>query len=1042
MSSRKHTMTREGTDGIVFGPFCLVREPLRLWRGRHEVKLQPRPLAVLLYLVEHAEAVVSRKELLQAVWQGTVVTPTALQVCVRAVRQALGDEASTPRYIATVGREGYRFIAPLTATQPVVSHQLSVVSSDKTKKEPQQLGTEHQKLETPLVGRDAELTQLHTLLGKALTGERQLVFITGEAGIGKTTLVDAFLQSLESRVQPQASKGQGLTSTVQTLDPRRQTLDSGLWLGRGQCLEHYGEGEAYLPVLEAVGQLCQHPDGTDFLAALRRYAPTWLLHLPGVVEPTEWEALARQGAGATQGQMLREMAEALEAVSAMRGVILVFEDLHVSDPSTVELLAYLAQRRARLLIIGTYRPVEVAVHDHPLRGRVHELLARGYGQSLALELLTAVEVEVYLRKRLGASVLPATLASQIWQRTDGNALFVVTTVEYLLQQGGLTAEAGQWRLEGDLAASGVPDTLQHLIAKQLDGLSIEQQRILEVASVAGATFTAASVAAGVQTTLEAVDEVCEGLAQRGQLIEDRGLVTWPDGMMSGQYGFRHTLYQEALYQRLGTGRRARVHLAIGTREEAGYGEQANERAAELAQHFVQGRDLPRAVRYLVQAGQNALRWSAHAEALSHFNQGLTLLAEQPETSERAQQELWLQTGLGIAQMAAKGFAAPEVEHAFLRAHALCQQVGETPELFPVLVGLRTFYQAHGELRTARQLAEQVLRLAHDADDPALLAIAHASMQATLYLQGELVTAQAHGEQAMVRFAASPPLPLVFGYGPNLRVQTYSVAAAVLHALGYLDQSRQQSRAALALAQELGQVPTIAATLNYVASMHGAYGEWSRMQTRAAEQIDLAATHNLPFWWAMGTCSHGIALTQQGKIAEGVGQIQQGLAVYRAAGSTVGIARILGWLAEAYGQAGQIEDGLHVLDEAFAVVEQNGERIWEAELYRRKGELTLEQLNMKNIKLTITEAECKIATTQAEAEAEACFLKALAIARQQQAKLWELRATMSLCRLWQQQDKQKDAHLLLAEVYGWFTEGLDTTDLQEAKTLLSALANTA
>src|SRR5262249_44963544 len=283
-----------------------------------------------------------------------------------------------------------------------------------------------------LAGRDAELAQLHSLLEKALRGERQLVFVTGEAGIGKTTLVDAFLSGMGDR--------------------------GNVWLGRGQCLEHYGEGEAYLPVLEALGQLCQGPSGTDFLAALRRYGPTWLLHLPGVVSAEEREVLQRQGAGATQGQMLREMAEALEAVGAARGVVLVFEDLHVSDPSTIELLAYLAQRRtsARLLIIGTYRPVEVAVTDHLLRGRGLELLARGYGHRLVLELLTEAEVAAYLRQRLGAATLPASLPSQIWQRTDGNALFVVSTVEYLLQQGGLVAEADQWRLQHDLAAGEVP----------------------------------------------------------------------------------------------------------------------------------------------------------------------------------------------------------------------------------------------------------------------------------------------------------------------------------------------------------------------------------------------------------------------------------------------------------------------------------------------------------------------------------------------------------------------------------------------------------
>jgi DNA-binding winged helix-turn-helix (wHTH) protein/predicted ATPase len=1042
MRNREPAVMREGEEEIIFGPFRLTRAPLRLWRGRREVKLQPRPLAVLGYLVEHADAVVSREELLHAVWKGTVVTPAALQVCVRAIRAALGDAVETPRYLATVGREGYQFIGQ------VVSSQYSVDSRKTTESRSQEsearipsFPSQHSTLNTQhsvLVGRDAELEQIYTLLGKALRGERQLVFITGEAGIGKTTLVDTFLQGLGSRVQRQASERQGLASTIQTLDARRQTLDASPWIGRGQCLEHSAEGEAYLPVLEAIGQLCQGPDGADFLAALRRYAPTWLLHLPGIVTPEEREALQRQGAGATQGQMLREMAEALEAVSTERGLVLIFEDLHVSDRSTVELLAYLAQRRvrARLLIIGTYRPVEVVVSDHPLRGRVHELLARGYSQRLALELLTEVEVEAYLRQRLDTIALPATLASQIWQRTDGNPLFVVNIVEYLLQQERLIAESGQWRLEGDLASSGVPETLEHLIAKQLDSLSMNQHQVLEVASVAGTTFTTASVASGMQTTVEAVDEVCERLARQGQFIAERGLAEWPDGTVSGQYGFRHILYQDVLYQRLGAGRRARVHLAIGTREETGYGAQASEHAAELARHFVQGRNMPRAVPYLLQAGQNALRLSAHVEALSHFTQGLTLLAAQPETPERVQQELWLQIGLGVAQMATKGFAVPEVERAFLRAHTLCQQIGDTPELFHVLVGLWAFYLTRGELPTARPLAERLLRLAHDTDDPALLAVAHGNMQLTLYSQGELASARVHGEQALTLFAASPSLPLVFSYGPDPAVRAQNSAAAVLHALGYLDQAWQESHAALATAKELGHAQTVAGALQVVASLHGACRKWGEMQACAAELMALSISHDLPFWWAVGACNHGIALAQQGNATEGINQIRQGLAVYRAAGTTIGIPRILGWLAEVCACAGQIDEGVQVLAEAFAVIEQGGERIWEAELYRRKGELLLKKSEARSQKLESTPQHPPPST---QAEAEGYFLKAIAIARQQQAKLWELRAAMSLSRLWQQQGKQAKARELLAETYGWFTEGFDTSDLREAKALLDELS---
>jgi predicted ATPase len=329
-------------------------------------------------------------------------------------------------------------------------------------------------------------------------------------------------------------------------------------------------------------------------------------------------------------------------------------------------------------------------------------------------------------------------------------------------------------------------------------------------------------------------------------------------------------------------------------------------------------------------------------------------------------------------------------------------------------------------------------LAHDVDDPALLAVAQTNMQITLYPRGELAVARDHGEQALARFATSPPLPLVFSYGPDPAVRARSCAAVILHALGYLDQARQRSREALALAHELGHVQTLAATLQVVAGISGGCREWAEMQAHAAAQVALAATHGLPFWWALGTCDHGIALAQQGNTTEGIAQIRQGLAVYRAAGSTLGITRILGWLAEVCAQTGQLDDGFATLADAFMRVEQNDEHLWEAELYRRKGELTLHQSNVRGAKFTVINSQPPTPHSHAATEAEAYFQQAIEIARRQQAKLFELRAAVSLARLKQQTGNPAAAHKTLAEIFHWFTEGFDTADLQDARALLEKL----
>ncbi len=540
-----------------------------------------------------------------------------------------------------------------------------------------------------LGGREAELAQLHKWLEKALGGERQIVFVTGEPGIGKTTLVEAFLAQLAA--------------------------NGNLWIGRGQCIEHYGAGEAYLPVLEALGRLCREPGGERLIELLHQQAPTWLVQMSALLSAAELEALQRKTQGTTRERMLRELVEAVEAVTAERGLVLWFEDLQWSDVSTLDWLAYVARRReaARLLVIGTYRPVDVIVSEHPLKAVKQELQLHEHCEELPLGFLTEAAVGEYLAKRFAGGELPAKLARVIHQRTDGNPLFIVNLVDSLIAQGVLVQVDGQWELQAGLeeVGVGVPESLQQMIARQIERLGVQDRRILEGASVAGAEFSAAAAAAGLNTEAEEVEEQCGALMRRGQFLRASGMSEWPDGTVAARYSFLHALYQEVLYERVAAGRRARLHQRIGEREEQAYGNRAREIAAELAMHFKQGRDYRKAVQYLEQAGKNAVRRCAHQEAISLLTKGLELLKTLPDTPERTQHELTLQVRLGESLRATSGHGAPEVERVYVRARALCQQVGESPQLFPVQLGLWVFYNVRAEYHTARDLAEQMLTLA-------------------------------------------------------------------------------------------------------------------------------------------------------------------------------------------------------------------------------------------------------------------------------------------------------------------------------------------
>jgi predicted ATPase len=680
-----------------------------------------------------------------------------------------------------------------------------------------------------------------------------------------------------------------------------------------------------LPVLEALGRLCREPEGERLIGLLGRHAPTWLVQIPALIDDAELEALQRKVQGVTRERMLRELAEAVEVLTAETPLVLVLEDLQWSDYSTLDLIPYLAQRRgsARLLLLGTYRPADVIVSGNPLRAIRQELQVHGQCEEMSLRFLTATEVSQYLAARFAVGAHGRAplqeLGRVIYQSTDGNPLFMVNVVDYLVAQGMVGEVEGQWQLQARVeeVVGGVPEGLRQLIEKQVERLPAEEQQILEAASVAGGEFSAMAVAAGLEEKVEQTEEWCEGMVRRGHFLRAHGTET--------------------------LSRRLRLHRRIGEGGEVVYGSRVGEIAAELAMHFERGQDYRRAVQYLGQAAQTALRRSAHREAIDHLTKGLELLKTLPDTPERAQQELMLQITLGAPLIATKGYAAPEVERVYTRARELYQQVGDSAQLFPVLWGLWAFYFVREELRKAHELGEQLFTLARSIQDPALLLEAHAVLGYTLYCLGEFISAREHVEQGVALYDPQQHCSLAVVYaGQDPKVACLSLAAWVLWMFGYPDQALKRVHEALTLAQELSHPYSLAFALCFAAQLHQYRREAQAAQERAEAAITLSTEQGFPFFLAMGTILRGWALAEQGQGEEGSAQIRQGLAAYRATGAERSRICYLALLAEAYGKAGQTKEGLAVLAEALAVVHRNGERWVESELYRLKGELTLAQ----------------------------------------------------------------------------------------------------
>lgn len=592
-----------------FLPFRLDTVNQCLWRGEgaaeERILLEPKAFAVLRYLVERPGRLVGHTELLEAVWPETYVQPEVLKSHIAAIRGVLGDDARKPLFIETLSRRGYRFIAPVR---------------EGVRAKPLPTGPPK-----GLVGRDGPLAELHQYFERVSQGERQVVFVTGEPGIGKTALAQAFIDR----------------AATEATDTR---------FARAQCLEGYGSKEAYYPMLEVLAALCHGEDGDAIVQVLAAQAPTWLAQFPALLTPDRGEVLRREIIGATRERMLREIGDALEAIASRSPLVIVFEDLQWVDYSTVDLISVLARRQtaAKLMIVGTYRDDDVALSEHPLGTLKQDLRARQLCREIALRPLNETQVVDYLAAEQSRSSLPKGLTALVYRHSEGNPLFMVAALDSLVGQGLIARESG-WRLERPLneIELAVPENLREMIEVQIERLSPEEQRVLEAASLT--QHRAFSVIARAAPSIDAdpshFEAVCERLSRRAHILRPGILEELPDGTVSPFYEFAHALYRDVLYSRITPSRRALLHRRAAEWAEATFAEHVGDAAPFLAYHFEHGGDFARAVKYLRVAAQTAGRRYAPREATAHLQHALGL-SEQLPGSERPRNELAVLEQLG------------------------------------------------------------------------------------------------------------------------------------------------------------------------------------------------------------------------------------------------------------------------------------------------------------------------------------------------------------------------------------------------------------
>ncbi|HXJ05211.1 MAG TPA: AAA family ATPase [Candidatus Acidoferrum sp.] len=584
----------------VFHTFRLDTVNHCLWRGEERVALAPKAFDVLRYLVEHSDRLVTQDEILESLWPETYVNPEVVKKYVLGIRKVLGDQTNKPVFVATFPRRGYQFIAPV---RDETASPHSGVTADRCRR---------------IVGRGGALAQLEDALKRALQGQRQFVFITGEAGIGKTTLVDAFHQSAP--------------------------LGPNVRMARGQCVEGFGGKEAYYPILDALGQLLREADDGPIVQAFSKQAPTWLVQFPSLVKAEQREALEKEIIGATRERMVREICETLESLTSNDPLVLVLEDLHWVDPSTLDFISALARRRgpAKLLLLGTYRPAEVIISQSPLKALKQDLVIHKLCHEIGLERLEESDVAEYLAIEFANGDFPAGFANLIYRHSGGNALFMVTILQDMVKKGLIAQTDVRWALTVPLedVEPSVPETLDQLIEMQFEQLSEVEQGVLRTASVCGERFSVWAITTAADLDAASIEDVCEALAERQQFIKAAGIQELADGQFSAHYEFQHSLYREVLYRRLRRVTRSKLHLQLAQRLRALCDPCEQELTTELALHFEGGRDWEQAIRYLIVAAENAARRFAYHDSIEMLHHALELV---PKVAPGNRMQLEIQT---------------------------------------------------------------------------------------------------------------------------------------------------------------------------------------------------------------------------------------------------------------------------------------------------------------------------------------------------------------------------------------------------------------
>ncbi len=759
----------------------------------------------------------------------------------------------------------------------------------------------------PSVGRQRELERMTGIFRQASDGTGLMITVSGDAGMGKTTVVEDFLASLT----------EGSASA---------------WVARGACSERLAKTDAYVPILESLDQLKRGPAGEMAARIMRSVAPAWHSQLATELEG----APSRASRDISAERMRREFIHLFEELSAIRPVILFLDDMHWADASTCDLLSYLGSRMRdiRILILAAYRPSDL-VGTHPFLPVRFSLEQRGASHEVALQFLTRTDVECYLQQRFPANRFHADLAGVVHERTEGNPLFMVDMLSFLVDRQMLVLRDGSWQLDRDVSEirSVIPAGTESMIRLQIDHFTPSDHRILQCAAVQGVQFDSAVISRALSMDAETVEDRLQALDRVHRFVrfeEERELDARTPSLL---YHFVHVFYQNALFADVTPTRRATLSLAVAEAMVALSGNTRAAAAAEVAWLFQAGRDDASAARYFLRAARHAAAVFAYPETLVLCESGLRCLGALPESAARDSQELEFSLTLGMAQMVTQGYAAPEVEQTHRRSRELCLRLGEKRRLMKVLWGLHTCLLNAGNLTAALELASEMRQLADELRDPSAVIESLHALGTTFAFMGDLGQARQALEEVFTLSPNHRSNSRSTLYVLDLWVTSLSMLARVLARLGSLDEALEKARASVDLAHRLAHPPSLAYAVFWVGWIHHARGEHSAACSQLEAAMHLCRTHGLPQILEWGRVLRGSSLAHLGRPLEGISDIRTSLDNQLAMRSLLERPFCLTLLAEALLDVKASQEAVELCDEALRIADATDGRSYSSETIR-------------------------------------------------------------------------------------------------------------